>query len=362
MDFDQFIQQNESTWIRLDELTRTARKSPSRLEPQELDEFVSLYQRTSGHLTRVQTVYRDDGLKARLTRSVAEASAVLYGAPQSAGRTFTNFFAYTFPAAVHYNRRFILLSALFFFVPMFAVAAWLANSDAALEAAIPEAAREALIEEDFEAYYSSEASSAFATRVTLNNIQVSFFAFALGVTLGLGTIGVLILNGINVGFALGAFASVGEQPKFWGLILPHGFLELTAVIIAGAAGLRIGWTILVPGDRSRVAALSEEGRRASVLIIGLILAFVVAGLIEGFVSGSAIDTPIRLMIGFSVEIAFLGYLIVRGRHAASLGLTGRFGERVPGKAPIDPDQLATEAISATANPDPHERATAVADS
>jgi len=329
MDFDQFIEQNDSSWKRLDELTAAARKSPANLAPHELDEFVLLYQRISGHLTRVQTTYRDDGLRNRLTRSVAEASAVLYGTPQSAGRSFIEFFSHTFPAAVHYNRRFILASTLFFFVPMFAVAAWLANSDAALEAAIPEAAREALIEEDFEEYYSSEASSAFATRVTLNNIRVSFLAFASGMTFGLGTIAVLVANGINVGFSLGAFASVGEQPKFWGLILPHGFLELTAVIMAGAAGLRLGWTLLVPGDRKRLKAIADEGRRAAVLVIGLILAFCVAGLIEGFVSGSALSTPIRVMIGLTTEIAFVGYLVVRGRYAASLGLTGRFGERIP---------------------------------
>lgn len=328
MDIDQFIERNEPGWTRLDSLTKLARQGPAKLSAVEIDEFMSLYQRTSGHLTRVQTSYRDDALAARLTWSVAEASSVLYGTSTNASRSFREFFTHTFPAAVYYNRKFVLASALLLFVPMFAMGAWLANSDAARDAAIPPAAQEALIEEDFEAYYSSEASTTFASQVTVNNIRVSFLAFAAGMTFGLGTIYIMVSNGLNVGFALGAFASVGQQPKFWGLILPHGLLELTAVVIAGAAGLRLGWTLLVPGDRTRVAAMAEEGRRAAALVIGLVLAFLVAGLIEGFVSGSTLSTPVRVTIGAVVEILFLSYLFVRGRAADALGYTGSFGERV----------------------------------
>jgi uncharacterized membrane protein SpoIIM required for sporulation len=127
----------------------------------------------------------------------------------------------------------------------------------------------------------------------------------------------------------GLFAAAGQQPRFWGLILPHGLLEITAVLVAGATGLLLGWTLVDPGDRPRGSALVEEGRRAVVVVFGLVVMFVVAGLIEGFVTGSALPTWARVAIGSAVEALFCAYAVVRGRAAARLGLTGALGETDP---------------------------------
>jgi Stage II sporulation protein M len=145
-----------------------------------------------------------------------------------------------------------------------------------------------------------------------------------------GTLFVLLLNGANLGLAAGLFAAVGQQPKFWGLILPHGMLELTAVFVAGAAGLRLGWTLIDPGDRPRGAALAEEGRRAVVIVLGLVVVFLVAGTIEGFVTGRPWPTWLRVGIGAAAEAAFLAYVVVLGRRAAAAGLTGALGEEDAG--------------------------------
>ena len=118
----------------------------------------------------------------------------------------------------------------------------------------------------------------------------------------------------------------GQQLKFWGLILPHGLLELTAVFIAGGAGLRLGWTLIDPGDRLRRVAIVEEGRRALVVVLGLIVVFATAGTIEGFVTGSSLPTWARLGIGIAGEAALLTYLFARGRKAATAGFTGALGE------------------------------------
>jgi uncharacterized membrane protein SpoIIM required for sporulation len=107
------------------------------------------------------------------------------------------------------------------------------------------------------------------------------------------------------------------MPRFWGLVLPHGLLELTAVFIAGGAGLRLGWALVDPGDRPRTTALAAEGRRSVVIVIGLVAAFIVAGIIEGFVTGSPLPTWARVGIGVAVEAAFLGYLVLRGPVAAA---------------------------------------------
>ncbi len=329
MDIDRYIAVNQATWARAAELTRTARRGVGRLAPGELDELLMLYQRSSAHLSHARTYYADEGLTTRLTRLVADVGGVIYGRRARTTRGLVTFFATTFPAAVWHLRRFVLVSALLTSAPAFAVGVWLANSDEAVEASAPEAVREAYVEEDFEAYYSSEPAAQFAAEVTVNNIQVSILAFAAGILLCAGTAYILVFNGANVGVAGGLFIAAGESPKFWGLILPHGLLELTAVVIAGAAGLTLGWAIIAPGDRSRGDALAEAGRRSVVIVIGLIVAFVVAGLIEGFVTGSSLSTGVRVGIGITVEAAFLTYLYTQGRTAATVGVTGLIGETPP---------------------------------
>ena len=330
MDLDSFLAANQPTWDRLAKLTQRAGRRAGRLSPSELEELVRLYQRVSSHLSYARTYLGDPSLIARLTGLVAAAGAVVYGTRAKTWRTVGRFFTTTYPAAVYRARWFMLASALLLLVPAAVIGIWLGNSDQALNAAAPEAVREAYIEDDFEEYYSSRPAGEFAAQVTTNNIQVSVYAFAGGIAFCVLTALILVLNGANLGFALGLFIAAGEQPKFWGLIIPHGLLELTAVIIAGGAGLRLGWTLIDPGDRPRGAALVEEGRRAVSIVIGLFLAFIIAGLIEGFVTGSGMPTVVRVATGVLVEIGFLAYIWTQGRAALARGLTGAIGEEDAG--------------------------------
>lgn len=325
MDVDRFITTHQGSWARLEHLTAAAGRR-SRLAPAEVDELVQLYQRASTHLSHARTQEADPVLVARLTRLVANAGGVLYGTRSRSLTGLARFFTTSFPAAVWHARRPVAASALLLLVPALLVGGWLARSDAALEASAPEALREAYVEDDFEAYYSSAPAGEFATAVTVNNIQVGLLAFATGILLCVVTAFILVSNGANIGQAAGLFAAVGEQPKFYGLILPHGLLELSAIIVAGGAGLAVGWAVIDPGDRTRAAALADQGRRSAVIALGLALAFVVAGTIEGFVTPSGLPTAMRVAIGTAVFVAFWTYVGVLGRRAAALGYTGAFGE------------------------------------
>lgn len=323
MDVDRFIARNQASWNRLEELTRLSRRS---LTPAQVDELVQLYQRTSAHLSYARTARADPALVARLTRLVAGAAGMLYSTRSRSAAGFARFFTTSFPAAVWHARRFVVVSALLLLVPAFVMGTWLASSDMALEASGPDAVREAYVEDDFEAYYSSAPAGQFAAQVTVNNIQVSLLAFAAGALVCVVTAYILASNGANVGVAAGTFAAAGEQSKFYGLILPHGALELSAVIVAGAAGLAIGWAIIAPGDRPRGVALADEGRRAAAIVLGLMLAFIVAGTIEGFVTPSGMPTVARVGVGLAAATAFWTYVITLGRRAAALGYTGAIGE------------------------------------
>src|SRR5918992_1506185 len=310
VDIDRYIATNGPVWARLAELTARGQRGVGRLSAAELDELVRLYQRVAGHLSYAQTYYRDPALTAKLSGLVARAGAVVYGTRPRTLRAFGRFFTVTFPAAVWHARWFV--------------------AAATLATLAPPAVREAYVNRDFEAYYSSAPAAQFASQVFSNNVVVAFQAFALGIGFCVGTLYVLIVNGANLGVAAGLFAAVGQQPKFWGLILPHGLLELTSVFVAGGAGLRLGWTRIDPGDRPRVQALASEGRRAVVIVLGLVAAFLVAGTIEGFVTGRPWPTWLRVGIGVVAEAGFLTYIVVLGRRAAARGLTGALGEEDAG--------------------------------
>ena len=346
MDSDRFRTEHDTQWRRLDELVRRGGRTVRRLRPEELEELLDLYRRTTTHLSIARSRFDDPLLVQSLSQRVARAQALVYGSRPTTLRGVLRAATETFPAAVWHLRWFVGLAALAFLLPAVALGTWIGGSPAALQASAPAAVREAYVEEDFEAYYSADASAQFAADVTTNNIQVGFLAFASGVFLALPTLAVMVLNGANGGLAGGLFAAAGELPRFFGLILPHGLLELTAVFVAGGAGMALGWALVDPGDQPRLDALVTQGRRAVVVVLGLVVVFGVSGLIEGFVTGSPLPTWVRVGIGVLAEVAFLTYVGVLGRQAAGKGLTGAFGER----AEADADPLARAAVTTAPTP------------
>jgi uncharacterized membrane protein SpoIIM required for sporulation len=316
MDIDAFVATHQYSWARLGDLTHRARKL-STVSPDDLDELVSLYERTGSHLAHARIEYgADEAIVGRLTFLVAEAHGVLYGRRQTNVRAaITRFLGLTFSAAVWRIRRFILVAALLTIVPWIVFQVWIGVSPEAFDLTGDPAVTEAYIENDFEDYYSSQPAQNFASQVFLNNVRVAILAFASGILLCVFTAVILVYNGANVGVAGGLFTHVGEWERFWGLILPHGLLEISAVIVAGGAGLRLGWTVIAPGDQTRWNALSAQGRDVGNVVIGLIVAFAVAGLIEGFVTGQPWPTALRVGIGVVAFAAFWGWTLMYGKRA-----------------------------------------------
>lgn len=310
MDIDAFVAAHQGAWWRLQQLTERARKL-SQMSPDELDEMVHLYQRCGANLANARVEYAaDSALVNRLTLLVSDAHGVLYGQRDTeVRRGLIQFATLTFPAAIYSLRRYILVAALLTIVPWAVFQIWLAVSPAAFDVSAPDGAAEQYINQDFEDYYSNQPSQNFATQVFLNNIRVGFLAFAAGALLCVVTVALLVWNGANVGMAGGLFTHVGQWDKFWGLILPHGMLEISAVVVAGAAGLRIGWSIIDPGDRPRTQAFVEEARRSGSVLIGLVVAFLMAAIVEGFVTGRPWPTAVRIGIGAGMFLLFWGWTI-----------------------------------------------------
>lgn len=326
---DAFIAAHQDRWARLDELVGRAAAAPRSLAPEELDELLALHLATSSHLSTARTHLGDPDLVAGLSRRVSRSAAVVHGTRARSWQAVRDAVVSAFPAAVWHLKRPIAVSTLVFVASFAVMAIWLAVSPAAVEASAPAAVRQAYLEEDFEAYYSSEPGTAFAARVFTNNAAVGALAFGTGIAWGIPTLAVLVLNGVNVGLAAGLFHAAGDAVTFWTLILPHGLLELTAVFIAGGTGLALGWAAVAPGDRRRTEALAEEGRRAIVVVLGLVVVFLVAGLLEGYVTAAPWPTWARVGTGAVVWAGFLVWVVTAGRRAAAAGRTGAMGEHRP---------------------------------
>jgi uncharacterized membrane protein SpoIIM required for sporulation len=322
VDVDAFVAAHRATWARLEQLVNSAERRPSKLKGADVDELVELYQRTATHLSLVQSRSPDAHLISRLSVLTARARAAITGSHDPAWKDFARFFRVTFPAAVYRSARWWVPAALSSVAVMFALGIWIATHPRVIETvATPSAVRQ-LVSHDFKDYYSAHPATAFAAQVWTHNALVAAGSLALGIFLGVPTIYLLWKNCLNVGVIGGVMAANGKLPEFFALILPHGLLELTAVFIAAGTGLRLGWTVIDPGSRTRADALAAEGRSAFAIALGLVAVLLLSGAIEAFVTPSSLPTSARLAIGIVVEIAFLTYVFVLGHRAARAGETG----------------------------------------
>jgi uncharacterized membrane protein SpoIIM required for sporulation len=321
VDLDAYVGAHRHDWDRLESLVGRA-SSPRRLHGSEVDELVELYQRTATHLSVVQSAGRDPALVARLSTLVARARSVVAGGRQALWRDVVRFLKVDFPAVCYRTRWWWTGAAAGFLAVAFGLGAFIANSPEAQLAVAPPDVVQQLVQEDFENYYSSAPAQDFAAQVFTNNAYVAAQAILFGVLLGVPVLYVLFLNAANVGVAGGLMVANGRGDLFFGLILPHGLLELTAVFVACGLGLKLGWTVVDPGARTRSRALAEEGRALVTGALGLALVLFVSGLVEAFVTPSGLPTWARIGIGVVVLVLFLLWVFVPGRRAVRAGLTG----------------------------------------
>ncbi|NKY85497.1 stage II sporulation protein M [Nocardia veterana] len=312
MDVDAYSFAQRRYWDRLDRLT-----AQRRLTGAEVDEFVALYRRTSQQLARLQSHSPDPELINGLSALLARARGRLLSARTDTWSRIGYFFTHGFPAAVYRARRWWLGVAAAFLAVSAAIGIWVSGSGAARRALGLPANAEKLTAPGgrFESYYSEHPHDAFAAQVWTNNAWVAAIALFTGI-LVLPAAYLLFMNALNVGVSAGLMADAGRLESFFGFLLPHGMLELTAIFVAGGAGLRLGWTLIDPGRSPRAEALARQGRAAATVALGLVLVLLVSGLIEGFVTPSGWPAPARIGIGLLAELVFLAYVFGPGRSAA----------------------------------------------
>ncbi|WP_402466689.1 stage II sporulation protein M [Isoptericola aurantiacus] len=314
MDLDAFTAVHRPEWDRLAELTRRRR-----LDGAEADEIVRLYQAVATHLSTVRSAAPDPATVTRLSDLLGRARTRISGAHEPAWGEVVRYAVVTVPAALYRIRWWILAVTVAFLVVAVVAGVRVAVDPDALAAMGTPAEREQYVSEAFASYYDPQLS--FATMVWTNNAWICAQLVAFGIS-GVWPVFVLLNNAVGVGATGGMMAAHGELPLFLQLIAPHGLLELTCVFVAGAAGLRLFWTWIAPGPRPRGVALAAEGRALFTVAVGLVAALALSGLVEGFVTGSALPWWLKIAIGAVALGAFLTYFLVLGRRAVGAGETG----------------------------------------
>jgi uncharacterized membrane protein SpoIIM required for sporulation len=324
VDVDAFVAAHQAEWSRLDQLVRRRQ----RLSGAEVDELVASYHRTATHLSVLRSSGHDPALVGRLSATVARArAAAVGGAHASTWRSVGRFFTVTFPAAAYRTRWWWLATAAGSLVLALLIGLWLARTPAAMTGLAGSAQQQAAyVNNEFRQYYSQYSGQSFGSEVWTHNSFLAAQMLISGIFLGIPTLLLLVANALDLGSAGALMITHGKGAEFFALILPHGMLELSSVFLAAATGLRLGWRIIDPGPRPRSRALAEEGRSAVTIALGLVLALLVSGSLEAFVTPSSLPTWVRILIGGCAEAAFLGYVIGVGRRVVLAGLSADIAE------------------------------------
>ncbi|MBI4565541.1 MAG: stage II sporulation protein M [Planctomycetes bacterium] len=319
MRHEAFLRERQGEWTRLAEYAdRLERKGPASLSSQEILDFVALYRRATSDLARARTLKVGSDVVDRLNRLVGRIHFHIYTAPSLPAERILRYFTNGFPQAVRRNRRWVAASAALFLIPALAAfAAVESNPALAFVFSVgPEYVRQ--LDEQFGSSFGVEGPSPGAAAMgtslyIFNNVQVSFLAFACGVFFGLGSAYILALNGAILGGVTAVVGQYGLSGNFWSFVAPHGGIELSAIVLAGAAGLMVGSKLVNPGPYTRRRALVVASREAARILFGVIALLVAAALIEAAVSPSAWPRGIKVAIGIANLTGLVTYFTLAGR-------------------------------------------------
>ena len=316
MDLDAYVHTHLGEWQRLEYLAKRRR-----LSGLESDELVDRYQQVATHLSVVRTSAPDAALVGYLSSLLHKARLRSLGTRVATWHAVGDFFTQRFPAALFRLRYWWLATMLANVVVTGVMIWWLLEHPRVEQTLLSPAEVDQLVNHDFEDYYHQAAASSFALKVWVNNAWVAALCLALGV-LGLPILYLLYQNMVNLAIIGAVMTRHDHAGHFWGLILPHGLLELTAVFVAAGVGLRLFWSWIEPGQLTRANSLAHEGRTAITVALGLVMVLLVSGVIEGFVTPSGLPTWARVAIGVLAELVFFAYVFTLGRSAYHRGQTG----------------------------------------
>jgi uncharacterized membrane protein SpoIIM required for sporulation len=317
---NRWLEKRRPFWARLEELVQGSAKGVSALSHSELQELGLLYRQTASDLAAVREDAASRQLATYLNQLLGRCHNLIYLGHKPEVSGIVRFYRDTYPQVFRETLPQTLLTvAIFLFTGIIAWAVTLHDPAFAYRLLGPrmmETIEQRKMWTDSIVTVKPLASSGIMT----NNLSVAFTTFALGITGGIGTIYMIIVNGLLIGVIGAATWKAGMAMQLWSFVAPHGVLELPAIFIAGGAGLEIARGLLFPGMLPRKLSLSQAGSRAARLLLGTIPMLIIAGLIEGFFSPSGAPVAMKFGLASVLFSALLAYLFNSGRPKAGSAL------------------------------------------
>jgi uncharacterized membrane protein SpoIIM required for sporulation len=311
-----FIESRRPRWEKLEAAIQSLDRG--RLSASEIIGVTRLYRQATADLARLQTFQDqeslEDELKTYLNHLVARAYSQIYRSSPPRIASLGRFLRFGFPAAFRETQLWTL-AALIVFTLGLAYGFISAISDSSFVALIIPPPLIQKVEGGEVWFDSILAMKPLASSIIMtNNISVSFMAFAMGITFGLGTLYLMVFNGLMVGTLAGLCYTNALSIPFWSFVLPHGVIELTAIFIAGGAGFLLGSALLFPGDLPRKDSLRMRARQAGRLILGCVPLLVIAGIVEAFFSPLHVHAGLKFGMAGLLLALLLCYLLLPGQR------------------------------------------------
>jgi uncharacterized membrane protein SpoIIM required for sporulation len=311
MRLDRFVQEREPAWIELEAALKRAGGKPERLGPDGVRRLARLYRSAAADLAQARRSFAGDPVVRRLESLVTRARPVVYSS-DARRAPLRDFVVTGYWRRVREQPLFLAGAWALMLVPAVLAMLWALSDPGAASGLLPEEFRHAG-DAGGGALESGGDQAAFSSAIFTNNIRVAFLVFAGGVLFGLGTAAVDVYNGVIIGTVVGLASGAGNGAAVVELVAPHGFLELSCIAVAAAAGFRVGWGVINPGSRARTAALVAEARVGAEVVLGTMPWLVLAGLVEGFVTPRRIGVGAALAVGIALAAVYWALVLWRGR-------------------------------------------------
>jgi uncharacterized membrane protein SpoIIM required for sporulation len=312
MTLDSFIAERQARWAELEAAIKRAKRGRIRTQSSgDIERFGLLLRQASSDLAIARRDHPDAPATEYLNTLCSRAHPLLYrGTPMRLGSIW-NFFATALPRSFRAAGPYIAIS--FGLMMIGFIAGWVAvdvRPDLRSSLVPPSLFDQMARGQIGTGVQDAPFAAAF---IIQNNIRVALICFAGGVFLGIPTAFVLLSNGWMLGTVAAAVRLGGYDLQFWSLIVPHGVLELSVIIISGGTGLMLGDAILRPGQLRRGEALARVAVRAVLLVLGAASLLVIAGTLEAFVSPSGLPDAAKLAVGATVGVLLYSWLLLAGR-------------------------------------------------
>jgi uncharacterized membrane protein SpoIIM required for sporulation len=309
-----WLEKRQSHWNRLETLLNQSKdQGLNSLTRRELQELGLLYRQAAADLSTLREDRSGKSYERFLNLLLSRAHNTIYSGQKSSPWSILHFYRFTYPKIFRRNLSLINTAVLLFIAGALAGIALSAANQQFMQSLLGPHMMDSI---DHHKMWTDSVVSikpAASSQIMTNNLAVAFFAFAAGITAGLGTVYILVFNGLLIGVVGMACWFGGMSVPLWSFVAPHGVLELPAIFIAGAAGLRIAQGMLFPGWLPRRDSLAKSGGEAVRLLMGTVPMLVIAGLIEGFFSPSPYPPALKFTVAGGIGVVFFGYLIFCAR-------------------------------------------------